>query len=111
MRDHYDGPAEGDKHVTVSRANIDQDFYKNDSIFSFDIYTTRLKHAFDTLWQYNQPKRNYEEVKILLKQINKNNTQLTDCIKIFCHSYSANFDDSATYLITQLAQIFPDSQP
>ena len=47
----------------------------------------------------------------MLKQINKNNTQLTDCIQICCHSYSANFNDAATYLSKNIAQIFPDSQP
>ena len=57
--DHYNGPAEGEKHVTVLRANIDQAFYKNESTFSFERYTTCLKHAFDTLCHYNQPKSNF----------------------------------------------------
>ena len=102
--EHYDGPAEGEKRVTVSRANIDQAFYKNESTFSFERYTARIKQKFDTLPQYNQPKSNLEEVGILLKQINKNNTQLTACIQICRHSYSANFNDAATYLSTQIAQ-------
>ena len=88
---HYDGPAEGDKRVTVSHSNIDQAFYNNKSTLSFERYTTRLKHAFETLRQYNQPKSDREEVKILLKQINTNNTQLTACIQICRHSYSAKF--------------------
>ena len=58
--EHYDDPTEGDKHVTVSRANIDQAFYENDPTFYFERYTTRLKHAFDTLRQYNQPKSDCE---------------------------------------------------
>ena len=33
--EHYAGPAEGDKRVTASSANIDQDFYKNESTFYF----------------------------------------------------------------------------
>ena len=37
--------------------------------------------------------------------------QLGACIQICRHSYSANFNDAATYLSTQIAQIFPDSQP
>ena len=47
----------------------------------------------------------------MLKQINTNNTQLAACIQIYCHSYSANFNDAATNLSTHIAQIFPDSQP
>ena len=109
--EHYDGTAEGDKHVMVSRANINQAFYKNESTFSFERYTARIKHAFNTLRQYNQPKGDREEFEILLKQINTNNMQLTACIQICCHSYTVNFNDAATYLITQIAQIFPDSQP
>ena len=109
--EHYDGPAEGGKRVTVSRANIDRAFYKNKSNFSFEIYTTRLKHEFGTLRQYNQPKSDREEVEILIKKINTNNTQLTACIQICRHSYSSNFNDAATYLSTHISQIFPDSQP
>ena len=95
----------------VSPANIDQAFYKNESTFSYDRYTTCLKHAFDTLWQYNQPKSDREEVEILMNQINKNNTQLSACIQICRHSYSANLNNSVTYLSTQISHIFPDSQP
>ena len=60
--EHYNGPAEGDKPVTVSCANTDQAFYKNESNLSFEIYTTSLKHAFENLRQYNQPKSDREEV-------------------------------------------------
>ena len=94
--EHFDGPAEGDKRVTVSRSNIDQVFYNNGSTFSFERYTTSLKHAFDTLWKYNQPKSDCEELEILLRQINTNNTQITSCIQICCHSYSAKFNVAAT---------------
>ena len=96
---------------TVTRSNIDQAFYKNESTFSFERYTNRLKHAFDTLWKYNQPRSDREEVEILMKHINRNNTHITAYIQICRHRYSANFNDAATYLSTQIAQIFPDSQP
>ena len=98
--EHYNSPAEGDKWVTVLRSNIDQAFYKNESTLFFERYTTRLKHAFDTLRHYNQHKSDCEEVEILLKQINTNNTQLTACIQICHHSYSDNSNDTETYLST-----------
>ena len=46
-----------------------------------------------------------------MNQINTNNTQLTSCILICRHSYSNNFNNTATYFSTQISQIFPDSQP
>jgi hypothetical protein len=108
---HYDGPAEGDKRVTVARANIDSAFYKNESTFSFEKYSTRLKKAYDTLRQYNQPKSSKEEVDILLKNINTNNVQLSSCIAICRAQHAGDFNDATTYLGTQIAQIFPQSQP
>ena len=111
MCEHYDGLAEVYKRVTVSHANIDQAFYKNEPTFSFERYKTPIKDAFYTLRKYNQPKSNREEVEILLKKINTNNTQLTDCIQMFRHSYGDNFNDIVTCLSTQISQIFPDSQP
>ena len=108
---HYDGPAEGDKRVTVARANIESAFYKNESTFSFEKYSTRLKKAFDTLRQYNQPKSSKEEVDILLKGVNTNNVQLSSCIAICRAQHSDNFNEAVTYLGTQIAQIFPQSQP
>lgn len=108
---HYDGPAEGDKRVAIARSNIQSAFYKNESTFSFEKYSTRLKRAFDTLRQYNQPKSNREEVEILLKNINTNNTQLTSCIAICRDTHSNTFQDATTYLSTQIAQIFPQTQP
>ena len=37
---HYDGPAEGDKRVTVARHDIKVLHYKNESSFSFEKYST-----------------------------------------------------------------------
>jgi hypothetical protein len=109
--EHYDGPAEGDKRVTVARSNLEQAFYKNESTFSFEKYSTRLKKSFDTLRQYGQPKSEKEEVEILLKQITTNNTQFSACIQICRNAHSNNFNDAVTYLGTQVAQIFPSLQP
>ena len=108
---HYDGPAEGDKRITVARSNIKQAFYKNEQIFSFEKYSTRLKRAFDTLRQYQQPKSDKEEVEILLNNINTTNIQLISCIQICRNSHGNNFQDAQIYLSTQIAQIFPQTQP
>ena len=109
--EHYDGPAEGDKRITIARSNIQQAFYKNEQIFSFEKYSTRLKRAFDTLRQYNQPKSDKEEVEILLNNINTNNVQLVSCIQICRNSHGDNFQEAQIYLSTQIAQIFPQTQP
>ena len=50
---HYDGPAEGDKRVAIACHDINIIHYRNESSFSFEKYSTRLKSAFTTLATYN----------------------------------------------------------
>ena len=42
---HYDGPAEGDKRITVARHDIKVLHYRNESSFSFEKYSTRMEES------------------------------------------------------------------
>ena len=108
---HYDGPAEGDKRVTVARSDITLVHYRNESSFSFEKYSTRLRKAFITLRDYNQPKCEKEKVEILLNQITTNDQRLISSIAICRDSHSDTFDDACTYLSSQITAIFPQHQP
>ncbi len=108
---HYDGPAEGDKRVTVARHDLKIIHYKNESSFSFEKYSSKLKKAFDTLDQYQQPKSEREKVEILLDQINTNDTRLITAIGICRDRHSGTFTNACTYLGQQIAIIYPQHQP
>ncbi len=108
---HYDGPAEGDKRVTVARNNIKVIHYKNESSFSFEKYSTKLKKSFTTLEKYAQPKSEREKVEILLDQINTNDQRLVTAIGICRNSHARTFESACTYLSQQIAIIFPQHQP
>ena len=108
---HYDGPAEGDKRVTVARSDIKLVHYKNESLFTFEKYSTRLKKAFSTLEQYNQPKSEREKVEILLSQINTSDQRLVTAIGICRDSHNRTFEDACTYMSQQVAIIYPQHQP
>ena len=108
---HYDGPAEGDKRVTVARHDIKLVHYRNESSFSFEKYSTRLKRSFFTLSQYEQPKSEREKVDILLSQINTNDQKLITAIGICRDAHSNTFEEACTYLSQQVAIIYPQHQP
>ena len=108
---HYDGPAEGDKRVTVARNNIRIIHYKNESTFSFEKYSTKLKKSFSTLEQYGQGKSEREKVEILLGQINTNDPQLIAAITICRDSHNTTFEAACTYISQQVAIIYPQHQP
>ena len=108
---HYDGPAEGDKRVTVARNDIKVIHYKNESSFSFEKYSTRLKKAFSTLAQYEQGKSEKEKVDILLSQINNNNPEIITAIGICRNNHSTTFEEACTYMSQQVVLIYPQHQP
>ena len=108
---HYDGPAEGDKRVTVARHDIRVLHYRNESSFSFEKYSTCLKKAFDTLAQYDQAKTEREKVEILLDQINTNDPRLTTSIGICRDRHTDTFTSACTYMSSEIAVIYPQHQP
>jgi hypothetical protein len=111
LLNHYDGPAEGDKRVTVARSDINIIHYRNESSYSFEKYSTRLRKAFFTLEQYQQPKCEREKVEILLNQISTNDQRLISSVAICRDSHADTFDNACTYLSQQIAMIFPQHQP
>ena len=108
---HYDGPAEGDKRVAIARHDIKIIHYRNESSFSFEKYSTRLKSAFTTLATYNQPKSEIEKVEILLDQINTNDTRLVTSLGICRDRHATTFEDACTYLSKEITTIYPQHQP
>jgi hypothetical protein len=108
---HYDGPAEGDKRVAIARHDIKIVHYRNESSFSFEKYSTRLKSAFTTLATYNQPKSEVEKVEILLDQINTNDARLVTSIGICRDQHATTYEDACTYLSKEITTIYPQHQP
>jgi hypothetical protein len=108
---HYDGPAEGDKRVTAARSNLSNLHYKNGTSFNFEKYSTRMKKSFSTLAQYEQPKCEKEKVKMLLKQINNNDTRIVTAIRICRDRHSETFEAACTYMSQQIAIVYPQRLP
>ena len=98
---HYDGPAEGDKRVAIARHDLKILHYRNESSFSFEKYSTRLKSAFTTLATYNQSKSEREKVEILLDQISTNDARLITSIGICRDQHARTYEDACTYLSSQ----------
>ena len=108
---HYDGPAEGDKRVTVARHDLKTLHYKNESSFSFEKYSTKMRKAYTILKQYKQPRSEKEQVELLIDNINTNDTRLITVIGICRDSHSTSFEEACTYLSSQIAILFPQHQP
>ena len=108
---NYDGLAEGDKRIAVARSDISVVHYRNEAVFSFEQYSTKLRKAFQTLEDYGQGKCEAEKVEILLKQVHTSDAKLISSISICRDSHAGTFDDACQYLSKQIAVIYPQQQP
>jgi hypothetical protein len=49
LQEHYDGPGEIDKSISLARTQIKELFYKNEQTFSFEKFIAKLNDAFQML--------------------------------------------------------------
>jgi len=49
LREHYDGPGEIDKRISLARTQVKELHYKNEQSFSFEKFITKLNGAFQML--------------------------------------------------------------
>ena len=85
--------------------------YRNESIFSFEQYSTRLRKAFQTLHDYKQGKCEAEKVDVLLNQINSNDPKIISAMTICRNSHASSFDNACRYMSKEIAVIYPQQQP
>ena len=74
LQSHYDGTSEGARRKQVSRADLKNIFYKNETTFTFYKYVTKLKGIFNVLEKYGVPLYEEQMVEHLLDQIMSPNT-------------------------------------
>ena len=111
LQDHYDGKAEGERRMAVAKADLTKLFYRNETTFSFEKYVTKLLTIFNILDKYRFPVYEKDKVDYLLNKIQCPDKDFQITVNICRSSHSTNFINASTYLQTEVARIFPDSQP
>ena len=111
LQSHYDGKAEGERRKAIARADFDNLFYKNETTFPLEKYTTKMKECHTILDKYGVPMHEEDKVHHFLDKINCPNDELKTEVNICRAQHSRTFDDSVTYMSSAVARIFPNSQP
>ena len=111
LQDHYHCTAEGERRMAVAKADLAKIFYCNESTFSFKKYVTKLLTIFNLLEKYNFPVYEKDKVNYLLNKIQCPDKDFQMTVSICRSSHSNNFIQASTYLQTEVAKIFLESQP
>ena len=83
LKAYHDGTSEGARGKKVARANLKKIFYKNETIFTFDKYITKIKGFLNVLEKYGVPLYKEQMVDNLIYHIMSPNTELKIEFKIF----------------------------
>ena len=111
LQAHYDGVAESDRRLTVSKADLGKLFYRNESTFSFEKYVTKLLDIFNIHELYGVPLYEKDKVDHLFNKINCPDKEFQMAVSIARSNHNKTFVDASTYLQTEVSRIFPESQP
>ena len=111
LQNNYDGMAEGERRMAVTKVDLTTLFYRNESTFSFEKYVTKRLTIFNILEKYKFPIHEKDKMDHLLNTIQCPDKDLQMTFNICRTSHNNNFIQVSTYIQTEVARIFPDSQP
>lgn len=109
MRLHYEGGGNEKRKIAEAEATIESLHYKNESIYPFEAFSTKLIEAFYDLENTESVKTPYDQVKILLSKIQVPGTE-AEIHKVHVRQhYRADLPAAITYLSTEFARMFPQA--
>ena len=109
MKNHYEGGGHERRKITEAEAVISMLHYKNESVFSFESFSTKLIDAFRDLEDTECSKSQYEQVRTLLEKILIHSAEIEIHKAYVRQHHRADMAGAVTYLSTELARMYPQA--
>ena len=108
---HYDGTGELNKRVERAKEEISRLHYKDEKVFPFERYVTKLKENFYILSKdKSEALTGKQQVDCLMRGIRSSDTSITSAkINIF-QSYRSDFDGAVTFMSGLVANLHASAQ-
>ena len=113
LREHYDGPGEIDKRISLARTQIKELFYKNEQTFSFEKFVTKLNGAFQMLAECHEDLTEKNKVDHMITAMSQcTNSAITAATTTILMNPEMrnNFLVAANKMTEVIANIFPALQ-
>ena len=109
LKSHYDGGGQKEKRVPQAEALIASLFYKNESVFPFEKFSTGLLDAYRELFLAERPVPEYDKVKRMLEKVVITHGRIEVVKHQVRQDFRADFQGALDFLSTQFAEMFPDA--
>ncbi len=109
LREHYDGPGEVKKRISVAKRELELTHYWSEKTFTFEKYVTKLSEVFQILEENGRLKVEHEKVDHLLEKMSVDNSEITAAIAIIWMNPSKrnNFLLAANELSEYISVVMP----
>ena len=108
---HYDGTGELNKRVERAKEELSRLHYKDEKVFPFEKYVTKLKENFYVLEKdKHEDLTGKQQVDVLLRGIRSTDTGIVAAKTNIFQSYRANFDKAAEFLSSLIANTHAAAQ-
>jgi hypothetical protein len=107
LQQHYLGDDSNARRAVQAKATLEKLHYKNESVFPFEDYFTRLHECFEALDDNNQGLIDAHKVDKLLEGVHSNNVEVMALKTYIRARHSNDFNAAATHMAKQIVAIFP----
>lgn len=106
---HYNGGGQQEKAIARAEAIIKATHYKNESIFPFETFASRLLSAYRDLDKHGRPKSGYEQVKDTLERIHLTDARAEVAKSHVRSNFRSDLSGALMFLSREFAEMFPDA--
>jgi hypothetical protein len=107
LQQHYLGDDSNARRAVQTKAKLEMLHYKNESVFPFEGYVTRLHESFEALDDNNQGLVDAHKVDKLLEGVHSNNIEVMSLKTYIRAQHSNDFNAAATHMAKQICCYFP----
>jgi hypothetical protein len=107
--DHYNGGGQQEKAIARAEAVIKTTHYKNEAVFPFETFASRLLGAYRDLDKHGRPKSQYEQVRDTLDRIHLTDARVEIAKAHVRSTFRADLQGALMYLSREFAEMFPEA--
>ena len=110
LHDHYEGRAEVHRRAVEAEANLKTLHYKNEHVFPFQKYLTRMKQSFIDLYKDGDEVSERRQVQYMTDGVKSTHPAVIALVALIRDLYPEDFELASTHMSSQISVIFPSAK-
>ena len=106
---HYDGGGQKEKRIIKAEGVLENLFFNNEHVFSFDAYAAKILRAFRTLENTPNRRTPSNQVRALLENVKINTAEFAVIKGHVRSNFRSDLHGAISYISTEVSELFPQA--